>query len=92
MNQTTIVILTILLMNIMTFFMYAIDKHRASKGKWRISERMLLTWSLFAPWGGFAGIRVMHHKTKHKKFTLCVPMFMVLHMAIFIGLVYYNLK
>jgi len=89
MKKTTVLILIILTINIITFLLYAIDKRKAIKGKWRIPERALLLWSLFAPWGGFAGMKIMHHKTYKKKFTITVPLFMVLHIVICIGFIYH---
>lgn len=91
MNKTTIVICIIFAVNIITFLLYAIDKWKAIKGKWRIPEKVLLLWSLFGPWGGFTGMKVMHHKTHKKKFLITVPVFMVLHVVLLVGFIYLNL-
>lgn len=92
MHKTTIVICITLLINLITLLLYAIDKRKSVKGKWRISEKVLLIWSFFAPWGGFAGMKLMHHKTNKKKFTITVPVFMVLHIVLCLVLVYYNVQ
>ena len=56
--------------SVINFFMYGIDKRKAKKGKWRISEKALLCTSFFGgAIGGFLGMRVFHHKTKHGYFT-----------------------
>lgn len=82
MNKNALLILIIFTLNLVTFMLYVIDKRKAKKRKWRISERTLLLWSLLAPWGGFTGMKVIHHKTKHKKFTILVPVFMILHIIL----------
>ena len=90
MTKDIIIIATVLLINIITMLLYAIDKRKAIKDKWRIPEKTLLLWSFFAPWGGYAGMKLMRHKTKHKKFTVLIPVFAVLHIAVLIGLIYYT--
>lgn len=52
MNWLHFIIVCLLLANVVTFFTYGIDKYKAKKGKWRISEVTLL---LMAFWGGSIG-------------------------------------
>lgn len=49
MNWLHFIIACLLLANVVTFIAYGIDKYKAKKGKWRISEATLL---LMAFWGG----------------------------------------
>ena len=56
MNKTFIIAGVILAINLIAFLLYVIDKRKAIKDKWRIPERVLLWWSLPAPWGAFAGM------------------------------------
>ena len=69
--------------NVLTFFVYGIDKWQARQGKWRISEATLL---LFAVIGGsigaWLGMRVWHHKTMHKKFKYGIPAILMIHIII----------
>lgn len=53
-------------MSLIAFFVYAADKARAKKKKWRIPEKTLLCLSFFggAP-GGYAAMLVTRHKTAH---------------------------
>lgn len=78
-------ILYILLLNIISFGMYGYDKHCAVINKWRISEFSLLA---IAAGGGSLGAMVamhfFHHKTQHKKFQICVPLFMTVHILLLI--------
>ena len=69
--------------NVLTFFVYGIDKWQARQGKWRISEATLL---LFAVIGGsigaWLGMRVWRHKTMHKKFKYGIPAILMIHILI----------
>lgn len=78
----TIFFCVLLFMSILSFSLYGIDKSKAQKGKWRISERtLLLSAVLFGGIGAFLGMQFFHHKTKHWYFCLFVPMCMVLQIA-----------
>ena len=55
--------------NIVTFFVYGIDKVKAMKGKWRNSEATLLLLAVIGgSIGAWLGMKTWHHKTMHKKF------------------------
>ncbi|MBE6988153.1 MAG: DUF1294 domain-containing protein [Ruminococcaceae bacterium] len=73
----------LLVMNIMAFAMYGLDKYYAMRDKWRISEKnLLLVAYLGGSIGAYAGMKIFRHKTKHAKFTIGVPLAIVLHIAI----------
>ena len=64
----------LMIVNVLSFAVYGIDKLKAKKGKWRISETSLLLLALMGgSVGAWAGIRVWHHKTLHKKFKYGIP-------------------
>ena len=69
--------------NLIAFILYGIDKKRAIQGKWRVSEKTLL---LIAASGGsigaLAGMQVFRHKTKHWKFKVLNPLFLLIHIAV----------
>ena len=89
MNIIKFIIITIVVLNIVTFWVYGIDKLKAKKGWWRISERTLL---LLAFLGGSIGARLamqmFRHKTQHAKFRYGVPFALLLHIALAGWLVY----
>ena len=61
--------------NLVTFCLYGADKRRAQKGRWRISERTLLTFTwLMGGAGAWLGMRVFRHKTKHMAFRISAPL------------------
>lgn len=71
-----------LAINFATFLLFAIDKHRAIKGEWRISEATLLVFCAFGgSIGGLVGMYVCHHKTKKNKFRIGVPAILILQFA-----------
>ena len=81
--MTNIILGYLLAVNIATFFMYGIDKYKAKKGKWRISEATLLTMAAIGgSIGAWAGMRLWHHKTMHKKFKYGIPVIIILQVAL----------
>ena len=74
-------------MNVVTFFMYGIDKWKAKRSKWRISEATLLGLAVIGgSIGAWLGMRVWHHKTMHKKFQFGIPLIIVAQVAMIIWL------
>ena len=69
-----VVIAVLIVMNLVSFALMGIDKRRAQRGAWRISEKALfLTAACFGGLGGFLGMQVFHHKTKHWYFRVFFP-------------------
>lgn len=86
---TEITVLALLLVNVVAFAVYGIDKRRAQKGRWRIPESTLLLLAFFGgAIGALLGMRTFHHKTKHWKFKILVPLFLVLQIALAGWLIY----
>lgn len=75
------------LLNLVTFLVYGIDKWKAQKGKWRIPEAtLLLLAAVGGSLGALLGMRVFHHKTKHWTFKILVPLFLIVQLALVIYL------
>lgn len=56
-------------LSLITFFVYGIDKLKAKRGAWRISEKALLgLGAVGGALGGLLGMKFFRHKTKHKYF------------------------
>ena len=73
----------LLAINIATFFLYGIDKYKAKKGRWRISEATLLLMAVIGgSIGAWVGMRIWHHKTMHKKFKYGIPIIIILQVAL----------
>lgn len=75
--------------NLVTFVLYGIDKYKAKKARWRITEATLL-WmaAIGGSIGAWTGMRVWHHKTLHKKFRFGVPAILILQIALAVYLIY----
>ena len=68
------VLAVLIVMNLVSFALMGIDKRRAQRGAWRISEKALfLTTACFGGLGGGMGMRLFHHKTKHWYFRVFFP-------------------
>ena len=80
--------LYLICINMITIAVYGIDKRNAVHGKWRIRVSTLLT---LAAVGGSAGallaMHLFHHKTRKKKFTIGVPLMLLVQIALFFFLV-----
>lgn len=84
----TILLLTyLLLINLITYLTYASDKTKARQHKWRIPERTLILLAILG--GSPAALLAMyhyHHKTRHLKFKLGVPLILLTQITIIIYL------
>ena len=78
-----IILYYLLAINIASFFLYGIDKYKAKKGRWRISEATLLLMAVIGgSIGAWVGMRIWHHKTMHKKFEYGIPIIIILQVAL----------
>lgn len=67
---------------IVAFALMGIDKHKAKKGAYRISEASLfITALLGGSIGSVAGMLVFHHKTQHWYFQAFMPLIACLQMS-----------
>ena len=59
------------LMSLITFITFGVDKRRAVRHQYRISEKALLVISVIGGGvGGWLGMKMFHHKTQKPKFLL----------------------
>ena len=86
----------LIVLNIVTFLVYGIDKWRstsgrllptgrkkAKKGSWRISEATLLILAVIGgSIGALLGMKLWHHKTMHKKFKYGLPLILLGQIAL----------
>ncbi len=85
------VLVYLLLINALNFTLMLVDKKKAIKKQWRISESTLLTLALFGgSFGCIAGMRILHHKTKKDAFSIGVPIIFSLQVIGF--LLWYLIK
>lgn len=79
------VILYLLLINIIAYAMMGIDKKRAIRGAYRISEKALFTSALLGgSIGSILGMQHFRHKTKHWYFRFGMPAIFVVQAILFV--------
>lgn len=75
--------LYLLLINGIGFVLMGVDKRRAKRDQWRISEKSLFLPPLLGGTvGAILGMRVFHHKTKHWYFRYGLPALLVLQVVL----------
>ena len=75
----------LLAINIVSFFLYGIDKYKAKRGKWRISEATLIMMAAIGgSVGAWDGMQLWHHKTMHKKFKYGIPLIIIMQIALLV--------
>ena len=80
-----VVLIYLAVINVVTFFMYGIDKWKAKKSKWRIRETALLGLAVLGgSVGAWLGMKIWHHKTQHKKFKYGVPAIIIIQLALIV--------
>ncbi len=69
--------------NLISFAAFGIDKRKAVKGRFRISELTLFVLSLAGgSLGGLAAMYTFRHKTKKLYFNFGIPLILVLQLAV----------
>lgn len=85
-----ILVYYLIIINALAFIMYGVDKKKAEKDKFRISEsRLVLVAVLGGVYGTGLGMLLFHHKTKKTKFRVVIPTFLILNL-ICVGLILYG--
>ncbi|ARI76844.1 DUF1294 domain-containing protein [Halobacillus mangrovi] len=75
------IITYILLINLWLFTLMGMDKRRSRREKWRIKEKTLWAFAfLGGSLGGWLGMNVFRHKTKHRPFKIGLPVLTILHL------------
>lgn len=69
--------------NVISFLCFFIDKRRAKKGQYRISESFFFTISLIGGGlGSILGMKSFHHKTRKNGFRFGMPVILLLNIAV----------
>ena len=73
----------LLVINVVTFVLFGLDKYNARKGNRRIREVTLMAMAaLGGSVGAWMGMHLWHHKTKHRKFRYGIPLILLLQIAL----------
>lgn len=86
-----LVFVYLIIINIVTFITFGIDKRKAKKDKWRISEQALVTLMVIGgAFGGYFGMEKFHHKTQKLKFKVArvisfITLIAIVGLAVYLG-------
>ena len=81
------------IVNVAGFILPAVDKRRAKKDRWRIRESTLfLISALGGPVAMYISMRLFHHKTKHKRFMIGIPVIIVLQLGAVFAVWYFFIR
>lgn len=79
------IIIYLIIINIITFLAMFIDKRKARKGRWRISESTLFILVLLGGGiGGIAGMYTFRHKTQKARFFIGFPAILIFEILVVI--------
>lgn len=68
-----------IVINLLTFLLYGLDKYKAIRQEWRVPERALLLMAFVGgAFGALSAMRIFRHKTRKGRFKLMIPLFCLL--------------
>lgn len=74
----------LIMVNLVAFLLFGLDKRKAQMHQWRISEKALFIPAILGgSIGAILGMHLFHHKTKHWYFRFGLPLILILHLAAF---------
>lgn len=75
----------VIIMSILAFLIYGIDKKKAVNHKWRIPEKTLMILAVMggSP-GALAAMYFFRHKTRKLKFVIGIPVIMMIQLGVFL--------
>ena len=78
-----IIIIYLIVINIIGAIVNIVDKQKAKRNKWRISEATLWTVALLGgSIGSYITMKIIRHKTQHKSFMIGFPAIISFQIAI----------
>lgn len=87
MSNPQLVLLYLMIINVVTFIIFGLDKYRAKKNLNRVPEIWLFALAfLFGSVGAWSAMYFFHHKTKHLKFVIAVPLLFITQVALALSL------
>ena len=87
-NPLHIALIYLAIINVITFLLFGIDKIKAKRSKWRVSEAMLLGMAAIGgSIGAWVGMMVWHHKTLHKKFRYGIPLILMVQIGLLVWVI-----
>lgn len=82
-----ILLIIYVVMSVVAFAAFGLDKYKAKTDRWRTKEKTLFLFAILGGGvGAFLGMQVFRHKTQHKQFVIGIPLIMIIQL-ILIGVV-----
>lgn len=82
-RHPAVIYIYLLAANTAALCLFYIDKRRAKAHGWRIPEAALLLLPFFGgALGAFIGMHLFRHKTRHKVFSVGIPILLILQLAV----------
>lgn len=79
------ILVYLIIINLISFIIFALDKLYAIKKKWRYKEVTLLGLCFCGgSLGGFLAMHLFKHKTKKKVFVISIPLMMIIQIMVII--------
>lgn len=76
-----------IIVNIISFIIFGIDKKRSIKKKFRISENSLIFISLIGGWlGSLLAMFYFHHKNRKLKFLIAIPFIAIIWLIVLLNI------
>lgn len=77
-NPLIIFLIYLLIVNLVGFIIFGVDKKKAEKHAWRIPEKTLFAVAIIGgSIGTNLGMKIFRHKTKHKSFVIGMPVILL---------------
>lgn len=81
--KVLIIVCILMVINITSFIVVGVDKHKARRRQWRIAERTFFWLAVFGGCPGiYIGMLVFRHKTRHWYFMYGIPTVFLLQILI----------
>ena len=91
MHYSNYIVYALFIWNLIVLVLYGIDKRKAKKRKWRISEKtLILTAFCMGAAGAMCGMLLFRHKTKHWKFRLLLPLAVIVNIAVVVAVYFFR--
>ena len=77
------ILIYLVIINVVTFLAFGLDKLKAKADAWRIPEKTLLGLAVIGgSVGGILGMRTFRHKTRHTQFSVGLPVILVVQIVL----------
>ena len=92
-NILLYIIIYLVIINVITFVVYGLDKRKAKEAEWRTRESTLLGLAAIGgSIGAWLAMKIWRHKTQHNQFKYGVPLILIAQIAIAVAIWYFWIR